>query len=231
MVYVHIARWCTVHTASKVFQVVFVHSVYNSAFHLPPCCRSFLLDVVADLMCQLVLLSALSKISSYLLWSKMVYRNVLLKKRRLYWCQSFLSFSVRVQILVPYERMGTASAICTFILENFRTKVGVKVMFRIPSILAHFASSCWIFFPFPLEISQPKSLKFRTCFTHMLSIHIYWYWETTNDNRLLSHRFSTATPKSVTVWRRKWWWPYAFVCVLVISVCNVSLSLWCVTKC
>jgi len=49
--------------SSKVFQVAFVHLVYNSALFLSSCCCSFLLHVIANLICivlvsrQLVLLS------------------------------------------------------------------------------------------------------------------------------------------------------------------------------
>ena len=62
----------------KVFQVVFVHSVYNSTLFLPSCCCSFLLHVVANLICillvcrQLFLLSALPKFLHFFLWSKRV---------------------------------------------------------------------------------------------------------------------------------------------------------------
>jgi len=54
-------------SSSKVFQVTFVHSVYNSAKFLPSCCSPFLLHDVASLICiflvsgLLVLLSALTK--------------------------------------------------------------------------------------------------------------------------------------------------------------------------
>jgi len=40
----------------------------------------------------------------------------------------------------------TASALYTLILENFWTKVGLKVLFRVPSIWTNFASSCWVSF-------------------------------------------------------------------------------------
>jgi hypothetical protein len=36
---------------SKVFQIVFVHLVYNSTLFLASCCCSFLLHVVANLIC------------------------------------------------------------------------------------------------------------------------------------------------------------------------------------
>jgi ABC-type iron transport system FetAB permease component len=51
----------------EVLQVVFVHSVHNSALFLTSCCCSFLLHVLANLICillvsrQLVLLSYLPK--------------------------------------------------------------------------------------------------------------------------------------------------------------------------
>ena len=47
---------------------------------------------------------------------------------------SFLFFFLRVQNSLPYRRMGTATALYTFILEDFWTKVGLKFIFRIPSI-------------------------------------------------------------------------------------------------
>jgi hypothetical protein len=36
--------------------------------------------------------------------------------------------------------MGTASKLHTFILEDFWTKIGLKVLFRVPSISASFAA-------------------------------------------------------------------------------------------
>ena len=52
-------------SSNRLFQVAFVHSVYNSALFLPSCWLSFLLHVVANLICifsfshQLVIMSAL----------------------------------------------------------------------------------------------------------------------------------------------------------------------------
>jgi hypothetical protein len=43
----------------------------------------------------------------------------------------FLTFFLRVYISLPNERMGRDSVLYTFILENFWTKVGLKVFFRI----------------------------------------------------------------------------------------------------
>ena len=46
----------------------------------------------------------------------------------------FSSSFLWIQILLPYTRLGRASALHTFILENFWTKVRLKVLFRIPII-------------------------------------------------------------------------------------------------
>ena len=75
----------------EFFQDVFFRFFYNSALFFASCCSSFFLHVVANFICiffvsrQLVLLSALP-ISSFLLWSKRVYPDVLLK--------SFISIDV-----------------------------------------------------------------------------------------------------------------------------------------
>ena len=45
--------------------------------------------------------------------------------------QQFLSFFLRVQISLPYKIMQTASALCTLLLENFWTKVGLKLLLRV----------------------------------------------------------------------------------------------------
>jgi len=47
----------------------------------------------------------------------------------------FLSFFIEAQISLPYKRMGNQ-----LILENFFTKVGLKLLLRIPNILENFAS-------------------------------------------------------------------------------------------
>ena len=116
---------------SKVFQVVFVHLVYNSALFLASCCCSSMLLVVATLICnfllsgQLVLISALPKIFSFLLWSRRAYSAAILKKKKidLDWCQSCLSPPPpRVQISLPYKRTERVNALQTFIPENFWTK-------------------------------------------------------------------------------------------------------------
>jgi len=67
--------WPRLIVSSKVFQVVFVHLVYNSALNLTSCC-TFLLHVVANLIwiClvsrQLVLLSTIPKYLHFLCGKK-----------------------------------------------------------------------------------------------------------------------------------------------------------------
>ena len=82
---------------------------------------------------------------------KKLYPAVLLKNFISIEVNRLLSFSWRVRISLPYKRMGTASAFRTFIPEIFWTKVGLKVLFRIPSICANFASFCWLSFHFTFK--------------------------------------------------------------------------------
>jgi hypothetical protein len=44
-------------------------------------------------------------------------------------------FFLRVELSLPCTRMGTASALYTFIFENFGTEVDLKALFRTPCIL------------------------------------------------------------------------------------------------
>jgi len=47
----------------------------------------------------------------------------------------FLFFFLRFQISLPFNEWGEpVHCVRTFILENFWTKVGLSVLFRIPSI-------------------------------------------------------------------------------------------------
>jgi hypothetical protein len=39
-----------------------------------------------------------------------------------------------VHVSVPYERMGAASALYAFVLENVWNKFGLNMLFRIPDI-------------------------------------------------------------------------------------------------
>jgi len=67
-----------------------------------------------------------------------VYPAVLLKILIFFDVSRFLSIFPGIQILLPYKRKGTASTLCTFILENFWVKFGSKAFFRIPSIGTNF---------------------------------------------------------------------------------------------
>jgi len=123
--------WPPLIVSSKVFQAIFLHFVYNSASFLASCCSSFSLHVTPNLICiflvshQLVFTFNSSKISSFLLWSKSGYPAVLLQNLILTDVNHILSYFLMVQILLPYKRIGKASAIYTFILEIFWTKVGL----------------------------------------------------------------------------------------------------------
>ena len=126
--------------SSEVFQVVFVHLVYNSALFLASCCFLSIL-VACHSQCDLYLLSFspagstfnFSKISLFLFEGKNGVPGYSSEKFHLDWCQSYLSFSPKVQISLPNKIFRRASALYTFILENFWTKVGLKVFFKIPS--------------------------------------------------------------------------------------------------
>ena len=84
----------------------------------------------------------------------------------------FYSFFLRVQILLPYKRKGRASVLYTFVPAYLWAKVGLKLLFRIPSIWANFAHFCWISFAF--SHSQPRYLNFCTYCKHFLytKVHI-----------------------------------------------------------
>ena len=87
-----------------------------------------------------------SKISSFLLWSKRVHPAVLLKNLIPVDVSRVYPFFLRVQISLPYRRMGRFSALYSFILENLWTKFCLKLLFRISSIWENFDSFCWIIF-------------------------------------------------------------------------------------
>ena len=76
-----------------------------------------------------------SKISSFLLWSKSVYPAVLLKKNFIsIHVNRLLSFCMRAQISLSCRRKRTASALYTFIVEDFWSKIGLKLLFRISNM-------------------------------------------------------------------------------------------------
>ena len=67
------------------------------------------------------------------------------------------------------KECGRANAVYTFILENFRTKVGLPMLFRISSIWENFSTFCWVSLSFLQEISKRKHFKCFTCCKHSLS--------------------------------------------------------------
>ena len=129
---------------SKFFQV-FVHLLYNSAllldiltFVLVTCCSQ--LDVYVLSFWSTGSTFNSSKISSFLLWSKSVYPAVLLKNFISIYVNRLLSFCMRAQISLSCRRMRTASALYTFIVEDFWSKIGLKLFFRISNMWEIFFS-------------------------------------------------------------------------------------------
>ena len=124
--------------SSKVFQVVFVHFVCNSAPFLASCCYSFLLHFEANSICNILSFTSTgstsisSKISSLLLWSNRVYLDILRKNLISTDAYLFITF-LRVQSSLRRKKTGTASASRTFILDIFWTQDCLKVLFTIPS--------------------------------------------------------------------------------------------------
>jgi hypothetical protein len=108
----------------KVFQDVFVHLVYNSALFFASHRCSFLLNLLANLICiflvscQLVLLF---KFFQNFLIPFVVKKGVpppsLLKNLSLIDVSNFYPFFLRVQISIPYKRMGRDSALYTLFLK------------------------------------------------------------------------------------------------------------------
>jgi hypothetical protein len=130
--------WLNLIVSSQVFKVV-IH-LYNSAlfwhplvFHSVICCSQFYLYLLS--ISQLVLLSTLPKILLSFCGQKGELSGTS-EKFRLDWCQS---------LLVLFSKgLHFSSTLYTFLLENFWTKVGVKMLFSIPSTGEQFGSFCWI---------------------------------------------------------------------------------------
>jgi len=105
---------------------VFVHLVHNLAlffgtlllFILVSCRGKFDLYVLSFSSAGSTLNS--SKISSFFCDQKRVYLAVLLKTFISTDVNRFLSSFLRVQISFPHKRIGTASALYSFITENLR---------------------------------------------------------------------------------------------------------------
>jgi len=100
-----------------------LHLIHNSTLFLAFCFCSFLLHVVAIYICiflvscQLVELSALPKFHSFC-GKKNVYPIVLLKNFISIDVSCSLFICLRVQISIPYRRMGTGSTLSTYFLRS-----------------------------------------------------------------------------------------------------------------
>ena len=107
--------------SSKMFQVVFVHLVYNSALLLTFCC-SFFLHVVAKLIwiclvsLQLVLLSTVPKYLHLFCGRKGCTWQFFWKISCRLMLFVFYTLFLRVKISLPCKRTGTASELYTFML-------------------------------------------------------------------------------------------------------------------
>jgi hypothetical protein len=117
----------------KFLLVVFVHLIHNSTLFLALCCYSFMLHIVAHLICiflvslQLVPLSPLAKkIIPFVV--KCVCDRFHLERY-----QSFLSFCLRFEISFLWRINWRASAFYVFVLDDFWIQV-VLQLFKIPSI-------------------------------------------------------------------------------------------------
>ena len=142
--------WSRIIVYLEVFQFVFIwlmiqhHFSILFLFILIICCSQF----------DLYLLSFLStgwnfssSKSSFLLWSKSVYPIVLLKNFITIDVSCSLFIWLSVQILIPYTRMWAAGAL-QLIFGDFWTKVGLKLLFKTPSIWENVYSICWNLFQF-----------------------------------------------------------------------------------
>ena len=133
--------------SSKIFQFVFVHLFYNSALCLVPWYCSFLLYVLANLICifvvsrQLVLLSTFPKFLHSFCGQNEWARLFFWKKSCWLMWTVFILF--RVQISLPYNSGGAVHYIY-FYSWKILDQSWLKVLFRIPSIWRTVASLCWI---------------------------------------------------------------------------------------
>ena len=118
--------------SSNAFQFLFVHLDHNSALFLASCCCSVLLHIVTNVICiclvscQLVLLSSLPKFIHYFCGQRGCALLFFSKISSPLTSVVFLSFLLSL----PYKRLGTASALSTFILEYFSAKFGFKELFN-----------------------------------------------------------------------------------------------------
>ena len=129
-------------------QVVFVRSVYNSALFLASCCCSFLLHVVANLICillvsrQLVLFSDLPKFLHSFAVTKGVLRCCS-EKFHLHWRQFFLLyFFWGSKFLFQIEEEWDSVHYILLLLKISGPTFGSKVLLVIPSTWENFARIC-----------------------------------------------------------------------------------------
>jgi len=120
--------------------------LYNSALFPPSCCSPFLLHVAASLVCiflvsrRLVLLSARRKFLRTFCRQKKKkswgggVNPAVLKNLNPIDTSRFSYFFLRFQISFPYKRMEESQCTACSVPEIFCTKVGLKALFRIPSI-------------------------------------------------------------------------------------------------
>jgi hypothetical protein len=110
--------------SSKVLQVVFVHLVHNSTLFLAPWCCSFLLHVIANLICilldsrQLVLLSPHVKLLHSFCSENLGVKNSISND-----VSRFLSFCLGFRISFLWRISGRASALCTLVLKISGSKL------------------------------------------------------------------------------------------------------------
>jgi hypothetical protein len=109
------------------------------------------------------------------------------EKFRLDGCQLFLSFFLRVQISFPNKRMGKANVLYSVILENFWTRVGLKVVIKNSK---HLCKILLVFveylFHFRRKFLQTRYLKFFTCCKHLLSTIILLLIGSCPENAIVS---------------------------------------------
>jgi hypothetical protein len=121
----------------RLFQVVFVHSIYSSAspfafpllFILVACCRQLCLFLLSILSTGSTFSS--SKISLFLLWSLTVYPVVILKTCVQTDVSRFMSFCLTVQVSLPYRRMGERQLFIYFYSGRILDPSWYKVLFKI----------------------------------------------------------------------------------------------------
>jgi hypothetical protein len=102
--------------------------------HLCQCYSFTVIDQVLHPCCQLILCSYLPKFLHSFCCHEGCCPAAVLKNVISVDLSHFLSFFLRVLISPSCKRIGRASALYTFMLENYWTSKGLKVSFRIPIV-------------------------------------------------------------------------------------------------